>query len=199
MGGSIEYNLNTRWPGPIGTPVTLTYSFVPDGTSTSNGPSVLFNEMNAADFGGDMDGNGKPDWQDLFRQMFDRWTEITGNTYIETVDDGAIWPDSSGVAGVRCDIRIACAPIDGFGNTWAFNYYPGQQAAGDMLIDSIDVTAIDLPTDNFRRFRNLVGHEHGHGLGIAHVCPDSSQIGGATKLNISAAQANAGVAASAAD
>lgn len=182
MGATLEYNTTARWPGAVGTPVSLTYSFVPDGVETGQGPNQLFELMNQADFGGDVDMNGKPDWQDLFRQMFDRWTEVTGNTYTEVSDDGAPWPTSSGSPGVRGDIRIVCAPNDGQGNIWAFNYFPGQIQAGDMLIDAADVFTIDLPTNNFRRFRNLIGHEHGHGQGLLHVCPDSTQSGGASKL-----------------
>jgi len=180
-----EFNTTGRWPGTQGTPVTLTYSFVPDGTPANGGQSQLFTLFNQAAFGGDADGNGLPDWQDLVRQMFDRWTEVTGNTYIfEPNDDGAVWPDAPGVPGVRGDIRITTGPIDEGGdrngNTWAFNFFPA--FGGDMLIDEFDIFVIDLTSNDFRRFRNLISHEHGHGVGMLHVCPASGQVGGQTKL-----------------
>ncbi len=182
IGATLEFNLTTRWPGPIGTPVTLTYSFVPDMTPTENGPSELFALLGATPLGGDANGNGKPDWQDRFREMFDVWTAITGNIYIETVDDGAFWPTSEGAPGVRGDIRIAMATIDGPGNIWAFNFFPGQIRAGDMLLDRADAFAFTTAANNFRLFRNLISHEHGHGQGILHVCPAAGQTGGRTKL-----------------
>ena len=49
-----DYHTLNRWPGGVGTPVTLTWSFVPDGLSIPSGvgepiaPSNLFATLDAA-------------------------------------------------------------------------------------------------------------------------------------------------------
>ena len=43
-------------------------------------------------------------------------------------------------------------------------------APGEMVIDSTDGWLENQELDSLR-LRNLVAHEHGHGLGLGHVCP----------------------------
>ena len=38
-------------------------------------------------------------------------------------------------------------------------------------LDSADAGYFAISSQNYRRFFNVLTHEHGHGLGIAHVCP----------------------------
>src|SRR6185295_818150 len=47
------------------------------------------------------------------------------------------------------------------------NYFPDH---GDMIIDTADNFFSDT-SGNSLRLRNTLAHEHGHGLGISHVCP----------------------------
>jgi len=167
-----RFNQVSRWgstalnPGGSsaqGTPTTLTYGFVPDGTwvPSEGASSQLYVWMNGL--------YGTPaDWQPLFHQVFAEWGELSGVTYIyEPNDDGRNLGSSGGLAGVRPDIRIAAAPIDGNSGVLAYNWYPSN---GDMLLDVYD-SFYNFKNNNSRRLRNTVAHEHGHGFGAAHVCP----------------------------
>ncbi len=167
-GGGERFQVGSPWPNGGFQGVDLTYSFPPDGlflpaqgSPDMSGPNVL-NAALTAQFG------DEATWKDLFRQVFDRWEEITGNTYTEVSDDGASWPNSSGNSN-RGDIRIVMGGIDGGGaGILAYNFFPSN---GDMKLDS----AHNFSTGGTERyFRNLIAHEHGHGLGLAHSCPQNS-------------------------
>jgi hypothetical protein len=153
-----------------GEPTTITYSFVPDGTFIPNlglglgsGNSVLFSWLNAR--------YGNPDnWQPLFHGVFDRWAELTGLSYVhETDDDGANTNGPVGILGVRGDVRIGAFNFANDGNfgVLAYNNFPND---GDMIFDAFD-TYYNNTSQNSRGFRNVIAHEHGHGLGMLHVCP----------------------------
>lgn len=155
---------------PRGEPITLTYSFVPDGTFIPSGVgeplglSNLFATFNA--LYGDV-----ATWQALYAEMFDRWSQLCGITFVlEPNDDRASFPSSPGVLGVRGDLRMAGKFIDGNpvgGSILAYNFFPD---GGDMVIDTADGFFSNL-ANNSRRLRNVLAHEHGHGMGAAHVCP----------------------------
>lgn len=153
-----------------GQPTTLTYSYVPDGSfvpdlgiGLGSGLSSLHQWLNGI-YG------TEEVWMELFDQVFDRWAELTGTSYVyEPNDDGALLNTPPGVLGVRGDIRIAAFnyPTDGDFGVLAYNNFPQD---GDMVFDSFD--AFYENTDaNSLRFRNVTAHEHGHGLGMLHVCP----------------------------
>jgi len=155
-----------------GDPTTLTYSFVPDGTFIPNtgvglgsGNSQLFSWLNGR--------YGSPaNWQPLFAQVFDRWAELTGLSYIyEPNDDGANTNGPVGIVGVRGDVRIAAFNFsnDGNGGVLAYNQFPND---GDMIFDAFD-TFYNTIGNNSIRLRNVAAHEHGHGLGMLHVCPSN--------------------------
>ncbi len=166
-GGGLErFNLDDPWFGGAGVAGALTYSFPPDGINISDGigegsaPNVLHATL-TLQFGSEQA------WKDIFRQVFDRWSEITGMEYIEVPDDGATW-GLSGSAN-RGDIRIVMKQIDGPGGVLAYNQFPTN---GDMVLDRSE--SYSNSANNFRRFRNIISHEHGHGLGLRHVCPVNS-------------------------
>jgi probable HAF family extracellular repeat protein len=166
------YNLATRWTQTsygstdiIGTPIRLRWSVVPDGTRVPHynpniapAPSNLMATL-------DIQFGSRATWWNLLRQSFARWSEVAGLRYEEVGDDGAPFPFSPG-SPARGDVRIGGRALDGPGGVLAFNYFPD---IGDMVIDISEDWAV--PDSNFRRFRNLVMHEHGHGLGLAHVIP----------------------------
>ncbi len=172
--GQPDYNLNNRWSqtatAPAGTglqgdPVTLTYSYPADGfgpiSNIGGGPAGnnVLNQKMIDWYGSVAAGKAK------FRQVFDRWEQLSGLRYVETVDDGAPW-GTDGLLGVRGDVRIVSIAIDGGGGVLAFNFFPN---VGDMVLDSQDNYA--NAANDFRFFRNVVAHEAGHGIGILHVCP----------------------------
>lgn len=165
--------------GGEGTPVTIYWSFVPDGTIVPDGndataPSDLIEKLNTA-YGASPNPSDltQAPWFELFENAFNFWAEATGNVYVyEPNDDGLDMIDFEnftsprGQVGVRGDVRIGGTRIDGDGNVLAFNYFPD---VGDMVIDSADSANLGAGRENF--FTNVIAHEHGHGLGISHVCP----------------------------
>ncbi|MCB1282331.1 MAG: matrixin family metalloprotease, partial [Salinibacterium sp.] len=172
---SQEFQLSNRWTnttsgtsGVQGVPTTLTYSFVPDGTSIPStgttdpsGVSNLFAWLNGI--------YGSPAvWQQIFADEFARYANLTGLSYVhETNDDGVPMFGSGGSAGSRGDVRIGARMIDGNSGILAYDYYPNN---GDMVLDAYD-SFFNSTSSNSLRLRNVVAHEHGHGMGMAHVCP----------------------------
>lgn len=174
-----RYNASQRWAGTPGDPISLTWSFVPDGIAWGNSGSPggqiasnLFTRMDQL-FG----AANRQTWILQFQRVFDRWGVVTGVNYTRVTfggnewDDGAAW-GSAGQSGRRGDIRIGMHNIDGPNNILAYNQFPSN---GDMVIDSSENWA--QGASNYTFLRNVVAHEHGHGLGFSHVCPAS-----ATKL-----------------
>ena len=170
------YNRGARWTstsygstGNRGNPIRLRWSFVPDGVqlpglNNSTQPSNLFSSMNSK-FGGNTTL-----WQTQFRNSFARWQQVAGIRYEEVRDDGAAFPNSPGSATApRGDVRIGARPLDGANGVLAFNYFPN---TGDMVLDSSENWQSSSGT--YRFLRNVVMHEHGHGLGLGHVIPTNS-------------------------
>jgi hypothetical protein len=164
---ALRFEANDRWFGFANNdPVSLTYSFPPDGTNLSGqGGSGNVNIMNAqfdAVYGNAL-------WKSLFRQSFDAWENVSGNVYTEVSDDGAAWP-FTGVSAARGHIRIVGEVLDGAGGVLAFNYFPD---TGDMFMDTGDLTGSNFgnPNNNYRFLRNVIIHENGHGMGLSHSCP----------------------------
>ncbi|MGJ8653374.1 MAG: matrixin family metalloprotease [Opitutaceae bacterium] len=167
--------------GSEGTPITLTWSFVPDGTMIDNDegstlPNNLIATLNSTYGTSPSPGDyTQAPWFELFTDAFDSWAATTGNIYVyEPMDDGGTFPATgtnglSGSLGVRGDVRIAGVYIDGNSSTLAFNYFPN---GGDMVIDTGDSSNFTNNEPTKFQFVNMLAHEHGHGLGLDHVCPD---------------------------
>ncbi len=173
------YILNGRWTSTAtnggglvnGDPTTLTWSIVPDGTpSSAEGPSNLisfFDSIIGPGPGGS-DLTQRP-WFTYFEQAFDRWSQVSGLSYAyEPNDDGITHSveGNAGILGVRGDVRIAGSLIDGNSGVLAFNFFPNN---GDMTLDTGDVNIFGNPANNYRALRNILMHEHGHGIGLSHV------------------------------
>ncbi|MCC6285696.1 MAG: matrixin family metalloprotease, partial [Phycisphaerales bacterium] len=168
-----EYQQTNRWSstasGPTGgqgDPITLTYSFPPDGTFVPNINGFSGNnQLNAW-----MNGlyGDQAAWQPLFDQVFARWSQVMGVRYVyEPNDDGVTLNQNAGVLGVRGDLRIAAIPLDGNSGILAYNNFPND---GDMVLDAFD-SFYNVTASNSLRLRNVAAHEHGHGSGMLHVCP----------------------------
>jgi hypothetical protein len=167
-----RYNLGGGWTSQ-GDPVTLTWSFAPDGLSIPGGvgeataPSELFSRMDTL-FASQ---GGRATWINRFQQCFDRWAILTGVSYVHVTAAGVDWDDGAGwgTAGngtTRGDVRISMHNIDGGSNILAYNQFPTN---GDMVIDRSEAWQSSGSSNLF--LRDVVMHEHGHGLGLAHVCP----------------------------
>lgn len=175
-----EYQATDRWTstatnpntGSSGNPATLTWGFVSDGLSITGYAGEPTSSSNLQSRLNTLYGSSSA-WLAVFQQVFDHWSQLTGINYVfVNYDDGAAFQSSNGVLGVRPDIRIAGHPIDGAGGILAYNFYPS--GGGDMVIDTADLTGGGYMTNlsnNSRRLRNVVAHEAGHGIGMAHVIP----------------------------
>jgi len=165
----------------VGTPITITWGLVPDGTTVAgtnsfpdDSPSNLIATLNST-YGASTTGNLQDaPWFELFETAFEYWSEVTGNIYIyEPNDDGVDLNGFSssgfrGTLGVRPDVRIGGTTLDGNSGTLAFNYFPN---SGNMVFDTADSSNFTNSNNTRILFRNVVAHEHGHGLGFSHVCP----------------------------
>ncbi|HLP84966.1 MAG TPA: matrixin family metalloprotease [Phycisphaerales bacterium] len=163
------------WASGPGTPVNLTWSFVPNTVNIPSGVgeaaanSALFEPgTNTMD---DKFGGNRALWISQFQSVFNRWQALTGVNYTRVTaagvdwDDGAAW-GTSGNGTTRGDIRISMKNIDGGSGILAYNSSPTN---GDMVMDQSESWGTSASSYIF--LRNVVAHEHGHGLGMAHVCP----------------------------
>jgi hypothetical protein len=165
-----RYQVAARWTTTatngsgiqIRTPITLTYSFVPDGTEipaagsvagSTTGPSSLFADMNAAYAG----VGGEATWKANFAAAFNRIGDLTGINYVEVSDDGSAFASASGTNApgfVRGDIRISMRPFAGSGGVLAYNFFPNNS---DMVIDKLDMSLWTSTSGNLPR---VAQHAH---------------------------------------
>ncbi|UCE60897.1 MAG: matrixin family metalloprotease [Phycisphaerales bacterium] len=181
--GSLRYFPDGSWSG-VGEPTTLRWSLVPDGLYIPGGVgepgsnSQLFSRMDAL-FGGDRER-----WIRRIARSFERWAGLTGLQYERVTyssydwDDGAAW--GSGGSSTRGDVRIGMHDIDTAYGILAYNYFPEN---GDMVLDSAEDWAEGPPIYLF--LRNVIMHEHGHGIGLYHMCSDDSSQLMEPYLNVS--------------
>ncbi|MDA7887941.1 matrixin family metalloprotease [Akkermansiaceae bacterium] len=158
-----------------GRPAVLTWSIVPDGTMApgKSGQSAAASDFQ--EFFNGIYGNspGEPiesqPWFPILESAFEAMGETCGVKFVfEPNDDGiAISTFVDGILGTRGDIRLAARALDGPSDTLAFAYSPGY---GDMVFDSSD-TFFNSTGASSIRLHNVVAHELGHALGLAHVCP----------------------------
>ena len=180
------YQLGNRWTTTAtsgsglgqGDATTITWSIIPDGTTISGGagePSSGSNLINFLDtYIGSAAGSDltQRPWFSIFDNSFGRMAEVSGLTAVyEANDDGQAIDGSSapyGQTGVRGDVRIGGHSIDGGTppDILAYNYFPNH---GDMVIDTDNSSFYGQSANNYRAMRNVVMHEHGHGVGLEHV------------------------------
>ncbi|MEP4681774.1 MAG: matrixin family metalloprotease, partial [Rhodopirellula bahusiensis] len=180
--------LNPNGAPNLGDPITLTWSIVPDqtpmvdpNTGNTTGTSNLIAFLDSVYGSGATTEIEEKPWFNIFANVYDVWSEGTGLNFVyEDDDDRSPWAGAAsiGEADVRADLRIAGAAIDGNYNVLAANYPPygfgSNGLDGDMIIDTTDSYYSDTANSAFDlniELTNILSHEIGHGLGLAHVMP----------------------------
>lgn len=165
---------NGTLPG-IGSPMTLTWSIVPDGlalgtvyTDPATNPTPVsrliarFDELYNVPLANRVSDLTARPWFAEMQTVFNIYGSKTGITYVYVSDDGA--PNgSAGVVGARGDVRIGGTDLAG---PFAYNGFP---PSGDMVINTLKTEFANPST-----LRLIFGHEHAHGLGLGHVVVDGS-------------------------
>ena len=109
--------------------------------------------------------------REYIRQGLASWRRRAGITYIELADDNTAYSTTYSHVATRGDTRIGANSF-GLNGVLAYNYFPG---ASDMTFNSSYFPpaqgAFGDPANNYRYFRNVTAHEHGHGLGFVHPTP----------------------------
>lgn len=168
--------------GTLGSSITLTWSFAPDGTQIPVGDAnVSSNLLTMLDTNwgvgpGGSDLTQRP-WFPIFSRAYDRLSALSGVTYVyEPHDDGhdfeaANDPTYRGVLGVRGDTRLGGRSFEAGSSVLAVNFFPD---FGEMMINTDQVSLFHDATNNYRGFRDVLMHESMHGLGVNHVESNSS-------------------------
>jgi serralysin len=161
---------NTAFAPPqgygMGRPLTLSWSIVNDGLPIDQGaPSNLQAFLNG------IYGNQSV-WLPHFQSVFDRWSSISGLSYVYQPTDSGTW-GAPGSVGVRGDVRIAGRPLADGSSVLAYNYYPS--SGGDMVFNTNSPWYANNGTaNNSVGFRNVIAHEHGHGIGMPHLISNNT-------------------------
>ncbi len=163
-----------------GDPLKLTWGFAQEGINIDGFVGEPASNNNIRAFLNGIYSGGEAEWLPLFQQVFDRWDSISGLEYqYESNDDGAVFAGfaSRGVLGTRADVRIGGHRIDGNSGTLAYNFFPAGNAgwSGDMVIDTDDDFFDNTTFNDSRPLRNVVSHEHGHGVGMEHLTSTDTQ------------------------
>lgn len=184
-----SYEVFNRWSftasgstGSQGSPITLTWSLVEDGTqinsvnfgggsSTNGGPSDFIAFLDS-EFGagpGGSDYTQRP-WFVYFEDSFSRLSSLSGVSYVYQPNDDGVTNDvaigSMSGSSARGDVRIGGNSFgSSVGGTLAYNAFPND---GDMVFNT-DRTDLGNTANNARFLRNTIMHEAMHGLGVEHI------------------------------
>jgi hypothetical protein len=187
-GSSPAYLNNGNWLStatdnavpPIGRPITLTWSIVPDGTNVSHlgKPSNLVSVFDSIFPGSVGVALEEKPWFDLVEQCFDRWSVLSGLTLTyEPADDGltnhahGVW---AGKLGERGDIRLAGATTSSSSTLAEAGFIPN----ADITFNTTQTAYFSAPGGNFPyiNLRTTLMHEIGHSLGFGHSISNNANF-----------------------
>ncbi|MFO0860059.1 MAG: matrixin family metalloprotease [Phycisphaerales bacterium] len=166
-----RYNIAGSWSH--GLPTIVTWSLVPDGllipsagiSGETDSPSTLFATMDA-------NFPSRELWIGLIQSCFDRWSQVCGIQFTRVESGSNDWDDGAEFfapgSDSRGSIRIGMKPVGP--SPLAYAYGPSN---GNVVIDSNDILTFTNPANDYRRFRNVLQHELGHAIGLAHACPQN--------------------------
>lgn len=157
----------------------LTYSFVPDNTAWGLTGTILPQGFSDMEFGLSIAFGDAELGKEYMRQAIANWRRYGGITYTEVADAGIPMDTNSNRRTNVGDIRFG-GIFWGINGILAYNGFPttlgvsSTFGGGDMCMNTAyfnEGARFSNPDLDYRNFRNVVAHEHGHGLGFIHQVP----------------------------
>ena len=157
--------------GALAVKASLTYSFPPDGTMWGTPGSQQANQL-SANLTTLLGATNLDQGREFIRQCYGSWRRYSGLTYTEVADSGMAMDNSPGRRSTIGDVRVG-AISQGLTGVLAYNYFPNAGADATINSDYFSAAqgAFSNATNTYRYLRNVVTHEHGHGLGLGHQTP----------------------------
>jgi hypothetical protein len=185
-----RFNLDVFKWGPVGSSgggffsgtglrANLTYSFAPDNTAWGLSGTILPQGFSDLEFGLDFAFGDAELGKEYIRQAVANWRRYGGITYTEVADAGIPMDTSSTRRSTVGDIRFG-GLFWGINGILAYNGFPttlgvsSTFGGGDMCMNTAyfnEGARFSNPDLDYRNFRNVIAHEHGHGLGFIHQVP----------------------------
>ena len=155
-----------KWGSTVpGTGATVTYSYMPTGTSCAAGEFAGCTITALGPLVGG--GVSVVDWHTAIAAAFASWSAVSDLTFVLVPDNGAAF-DAATTSG---DIRLGAHTFDGAFNILAHGFFPpanGLSAAGDIHFDVGDTWKFGFGGPGFDIFQ-VAAHEIGHAIGLDHT------------------------------
>lgn len=149
----------------------VSFSYLPDGTSTSGYESSLYAMLDSI--------APTEVWQREFARALQTWSNVSSLNFHAVLDDGS----SSGTSGSAQgdsrfgDIRLGAHPLSGY-VAWAYFPSSSNTIGGDITLDP----SFNLQIGGYPDLYSILLHESGHALGLNHSTSGTVMYGTITAV-----------------